>query len=91
MPKTTEREQSADCVIALVAGEPSGDQLGRGLMAALRAARPGIRFIGIGGPAMQSEGLESLAPIEQLSVNGFVDPIRKLPALLRLERALPIL
>lgn len=88
MPTTTEREQSADCVIALVAGEPSGDQLGRGLMAALRAVRPGIRFIGIGGPAMQSEGLKSLAPIEQLSVNGFVDPIRKLPALLRLERAL---
>lgn len=88
MPTTNDDQRSADCVIALVAGEPSGDQLGRGLMAALRAARPGIRFIGVGGPAMQSEGLKSLAAVDQLSVNGFVDPILKLPALLRLERAL---
>jgi lipid-A-disaccharide synthase len=88
MPTTTDSSPRADCVIALVAGEPSGDQLGRGLMAALRARCRDVRFIGIGGPGMQAEGLASLAPIEQLSVNGLVDPMLKLPALLRLERML---
>lgn len=72
--------------VGLLAGEASGDNLGAGLMAALKqklSADSIVSFVGIGGERMQAEGLESLYPIEALSVNGFRDPILKLPSLLK--------
>jgi lipid-A-disaccharide synthase len=74
--------------VAIVAGEASGDNLGSGLMAELRARCPDVRFIGIGGPNMEAQGLDSLVPMDALAVNGFVDPIRRLPALIRILRLL---
>ena len=37
---------------------------------------------------MQAEGLETLADFESLAVNGFRDPLLRLPALYRLYRRL---
>ena len=54
----------------LVAGEASGDRLGAALMAGLTALAPGVAFEGVGGPRMQAEGLDSLFPMEELSVMG---------------------
>ena len=60
--------------IFLLAGEPSGDALGGRLMAALRALHDGeIDFRGVGGPAMEGEGLKSLFPMGELSVMGVVE------------------
>ena len=70
-------------VLGVLAGEPSGDLLGAGLMAALRARCPDVRFVGVGGPNMVAQGLHSLVPLQQLSVHGFVDPVLRLPSLLR--------
>ncbi|MEE8243802.1 MAG: lipid-A-disaccharide synthase [Pseudomonadales bacterium] len=70
--------------IGILAGEASGDNLGAGLMAALRLRHSDLRFVGIGGSRMQAEGLQSLASMELLAVNGFKDPILKLPKLVRL-------
>ena len=70
--------------IGIVAGEASGDRLGAGLMRALSRRLDGVRFVGVGGEAMRSAGLESLANMEALAVNGFTDPLVKLPALARL-------
>jgi len=61
----------------LIAGEPSGDRLGAALMAGLRELAPGCRFEGIGGPAMQAEGLASLFPMEELSVMGIAEVLPK--------------
>ena len=68
--------------IGVVAGEPSGDLLGAGLMAALRARCHGVRFVGVGGEAMCAQGLEPLASMERLAVSGFGDPIVRLPDIL---------
>ncbi len=68
--------------IFLVAGEASGDQLGAGVMSALRRRCPDAEFIGVGGVAMAREGLESLYPLEELAVMGFLPVLRHLPRLL---------
>jgi lipid-A-disaccharide synthase len=74
-------------LVFLVAAEPSGDNLGAKLMASLRARDPGLRFAGIGGERMAAEGLETLFPIGDLSVMGFVEVLPKLPVILdRLKR-----
>ena len=70
--------------IGIVAGEESGDILGSGLMNALTRRAPSMRFVGVGGDQMLEQGLESLATIEELSVNGFIDPLKRLPALVRI-------
>jgi len=74
--------------VAIVAAEPSGDQLGAGLMAALRSNRPDIRFEGIGGASMLDQGLEPLFPMEKLSVMGLVEVLGHLPGLLAMRREL---
>ncbi len=75
-------------IIAILAGEDSGDQLGAELVAALRLRYPQARFVGIGGPRMQREGFESWYDIRELSLFGFSEVIRHLPRLLRLRRSL---
>jgi len=75
-------------LIALIAGEDSGDQLGADLIIALRQRYPHARFVGIGGARMQAQGFESWYDIHELSLFGFSEVISHLPRLLRLRRAL---
>ena len=57
--------------VALVAGEHSGDQLGYKLMRALRDVHSGaVAFLGVGGEAMEADGLNSLFPIADIAVRG---------------------
>ncbi len=74
--------------IGIVAGEASGDILGGALMAAIRQRRPETEFVGVGGASMTAAGLRSLAPMDALAVNGFKEPLLRLPSLLRLLRRL---
>jgi lipid-A-disaccharide synthase len=68
-------------LIFLVAGEASGDQLGALLMRALRSARPDLSFAGVGGEAMEREGLASLFPLSDIAVMGLAPVLRRLPQL----------
>jgi lipid-A-disaccharide synthase len=69
--------------VFVVVGEHSGDQLGFKLMRALREATDGqVAFSGVGGEAMQAEGLQSLFPLADIAVMGIVPVIAKLPILL---------
>ena len=74
--------------IGIVAGEASGDLLGSHLVAALKARLPEVEFIGIGGPKMMAAGVKSLFPMETLSVSGYVEVLRSLPAILKIRKAL---
>lgn len=73
--------------IALVAGETSGDGLGGGLIAALRARHPDAEFAGIGGPAMRAAGCDTWFDASELAVMGLAEVLRHLPRLLRLRSA----
>lgn len=64
-------------VLFLIAGEASGDKLGAALMAGLRQLAPDVRFAGVGGPLMQAEGLQSLFPMEDLSVMGLMEVLAR--------------
>ncbi len=74
--------------IALVAGEVSGDQLGAGLVEALRRRYPNAVFAGIGGEAMRAAGVSTWHDCSELAVMGLTEVLRHLPRLLRLRRAL---
>jgi lipid-A-disaccharide synthase len=74
--------------IALVAGEASGDLLGSLLMGAIKQAVPNVHFVGIGGPKMQSMGMEILFPMEKLAVNGYLEVLRHYRELVGIRRNL---
>ena len=69
--------------VMLVAGEASGDNLGAGLAAAIRARRPDATFVGVGGPRMAEQGVQSPFDIAELSIFGFVDALKAAPRVKR--------
>ncbi len=74
--------------IGIVAGESSGDNLGAGLIHAIRERVPGVIVEGVAGPAMIAAGCKPLANAEDLAVMGITEVIRHLPRLLRIRRSL---
>ncbi len=73
--------------IMMVVGEPSGDFLGGQIMAALKRLTGGkVEITGVGGPAMEAEGLNSLYSIADTSVMGFNEVVPKIPKILRRVR-----
>lgn len=65
--------------IMLVAGESSGDRLGAALMRALREEAGDVRFSGVGGAAMQAEGLDCVFPSSDIAVMGFAEVVPHIP------------
>lgn len=75
-------------LIAILAGEDSGDQLGADLITALRQRYPDARFVGIGGARMKAQGFDSWYDIRELSLFGFAEVVSHLPRLLKLRKEL---
>lgn len=65
----------------IMAGEASGDRIGADLVQRLRR-RTDVDLSGVGGPELRAEGLVSLYPMENLSVMGWSDVLKRLPLLL---------
>ena len=60
--------------IFIIAGEDSGDKLGSAIMDGLNyILDTPPNFIGIGGNGMKSRGLDSIFPMSDLSVMGFIE------------------
>jgi len=74
--------------IGMVVGEASGDILGAGLMRELKKRFPDCLFEGVGGPQMLEEGFQTLYAMERLAVIGLIEPLKRLPELLRMRRKL---
>jgi lipid-A-disaccharide synthase len=68
-------------MIYIIAGEASGDLLGARVMSRLKEKNADIRFVGIGGAKMTEQGLDSLFPMEELSLMGLTEIIPHLPML----------
>jgi lipid-A-disaccharide synthase len=69
--------------VFLVAVEESGDRLGAALMRSLRERLSAVRFSGVGGTEMRIAGLDSLHPIDDFSIIGFMAIPARLPRILR--------
>jgi lipid-A-disaccharide synthase len=66
----------------IVAGDFSGDALGAKLMAAINAQRRGrVRYLGVGGEGMATQGLASQFPLADIVVMGPLSILPKLPKL----------
>jgi lipid-A-disaccharide synthase len=70
--------------LAVIAGEVSGDLLGGDLVAALRQRldRP-LELVGVGGEALEAQGLQSLFDYSELSIMGISQVLARLPNLIR--------
>ncbi|MFZ6639185.1 lipid-A-disaccharide synthase [Undibacterium sp. TC4M20W] len=60
-------------IIAMVAGETSGDMLANRLLSGLRPALPDAHMHGIGGPRMAEHGFINDWPMDKLSVRGLFE------------------
>lgn len=68
--------------IYIIAGEASGDAIGAKLIRSLKKKNKDIQIFGIGGTRMQAEGFQSLFPMSELSLMGFVEILPHLPNLI---------
>ncbi len=74
--------------VMIVAGEPSGDMHAAAMVTSLRARRPDLHIVGVGGGRLAAAGVELLERAERIAVVGFVEVIWHLPILRRLMQAL---
>lgn len=71
--------------LGIVAGEVSGSTLGAGLMYALRLQKPDLQASGVGGSEMIAAGFNSFHEMDRLSVMGLIEPLGRLPELIRMR------
>ena len=80
------QQDKSNPIIALVAGEVSGDILGAGLIRALKVKYPNAHFVGIAGERMIAEGWETSVDMEEIAVMGLAEIVKHLPRLLKIRK-----
>lgn len=74
--------------VLMIAGDPSGDLHGAGVVRALKRRLPDLDLYGVGGDRMKDEGMEVVYHLSRLSFMGFVEVIKNLAVVRHLERTL---
>jgi lipid-A-disaccharide synthase len=74
--------------ILIVCGEPSGDLHASLLCRALLAEDPSLSIRAVGGPLLKAAGAQIIRGIEELSVMGVFDVLKKLPLFFSLQDAI---
>jgi len=78
--------------VLISAGDASGELHAAALAGELRRRAPGVRLLGLGGPAMEKAGVELVVPQRELAVGGLFEVLRDLGRIVsvwrRMTRAL---
>ncbi len=74
--------------VMFLAGEASGDLHGSGVIRELLHLRPGLDVFGMGGDRMRDAGMDVIVDIHAMAFMGFVEVVRNLKTVFRVEREL---
>jgi lipid-A-disaccharide synthase len=74
--------------LLLSCGEASGDLYAGALTRELRALDPSTTILGLGGPQLQAAGATLVDDYREVSATGLIEPLGKLPRLVRTRRRL---
>ncbi|MBI4536144.1 MAG: lipid-A-disaccharide synthase, partial [Ignavibacteriae bacterium] len=74
--------------VLIIAGEASGDLHGAGVVRELKKRIPAVEVYGIGGDNMKREGMDLLFHVSELSIMGFIEVIKNLTMIRKVERRL---
>ncbi len=74
--------------LLIIGGEASADSHGARVMAALRRRYPELHVFGVGGREMRAEGMEVVAPAEDMAVAGLTEVLRALPRIIGIRNRL---
>ena len=74
--------------LLIITGEVSGDLIGAALIKELRNLNSTLKTVGIGGNKMKAEGLEVIYHIDQMAFLGFVEVLKHLPFIKKVQRNL---
>ena len=72
--------------VLMIAGEVSGDLHGASLIRELKKLDSSLKIFGIGGNKMQAEGMELIYHIDKMAFLGFVEVIKHLPFIKKVQR-----
>jgi len=76
-------ESNQKKTIMIIAGEASGDHHGAKLVNAIKMEKNNLFFCGIGGKAMEKEGVKILVDAAELAVVGITEVFAKLPTIFK--------
>ncbi|MGC9323922.1 MAG: lipid-A-disaccharide synthase, partial [Desulfomonilia bacterium] len=74
--------------ILMVAGEPSADRHASRVITSLKHYAGTVEIFGMGGPEMESAGMECTYSMREFSVMGFSDVVPKIARILKVYRGL---
>ena len=72
--------------VLIIAGEVSGDLHGTSLIRELKKLDSSLKIFGIGGDKMRAEGMELIYHIDKMAFLGFVEVIKHLPFIKKVQR-----
>jgi len=74
--------------VLVIAGEASGDLHGASLIREIKKLDSSLKIFGIGGDKMKAEGMELIYHIDKMAFLGFVEVIKHLPLIKKVQRDL---